>query len=119
MKEFIEKLIERLEEEKSDWNFDYNVPINKAIEIVNELAEEHKGGWISVYDELPNVTRCRVTVQYDMDFGEVVYDTMDATFSRFGIFGSEYRFEDSWRNDITNNVIAWQPLPKPYNPKGE
>jgi hypothetical protein len=43
---------------------------------------------------------------------------MDATFSRFGIFGSEYRFEDSWRNDITNNVIAWQPLPAPYK-KGE
>jgi hypothetical protein len=36
-----EKLIERLEEEKSDWNCDYNVPINKAIEIVKDLASEH------------------------------------------------------------------------------
>ena len=54
---------------------------NKAIKIVKDLASEHNNGWISVEDELPNVTRCRVTVQYDMDFGEVVYDTMDATFS--------------------------------------
>lgn len=41
MKEFIEKLIGRLEEQKSDWNYDYNVPINDAIEIVNQLAEEY------------------------------------------------------------------------------
>lgn len=41
MKEFIEKLIDRLEEAKSDWKDDYNVPINKAISIVNQLAEEY------------------------------------------------------------------------------
>ena len=41
MKEFIEKLIGRLKEEKSDWNYDYNVPLNNAIEIVNQLAEEY------------------------------------------------------------------------------
>lgn len=32
----MERIIERLEEEKSDWNDDYNVPIKKAIEIVKE-----------------------------------------------------------------------------------
>ena len=30
----MERIVERLEEEKSDWNDDYNVPIKKAIEIV-------------------------------------------------------------------------------------
>jgi hypothetical protein len=38
-------LIERLEEEKSDWNYDYNVPVNKAIEIVKKLASEHNNGF--------------------------------------------------------------------------
>lgn len=32
----VERILERLEEEKSDWNDDYNVPINKAIEIIKE-----------------------------------------------------------------------------------
>ena len=31
-----ERVVERLEEEKSDWNFDYNVPIEKAMSIVKE-----------------------------------------------------------------------------------
>ena len=32
----MQNIVERLEEEKSDWNDDYNVPIKKAIEIVKE-----------------------------------------------------------------------------------
>ena len=35
-REPMERIVERLEEEKSDWNDDYNVPIKKAIEIVKE-----------------------------------------------------------------------------------
>ncbi len=46
MKEAFSKIVERLEEEKSDWNDDYNVPINRAIEIVNQVAEECNDGWI-------------------------------------------------------------------------
>ena len=33
-----ERVVERLEEEKSDWNDDYNVPIKRAIEIVKEVS---------------------------------------------------------------------------------
>ena len=32
----VERIIRRLEKNKSDWNYDYNVPISKAIEIVKE-----------------------------------------------------------------------------------
>ena len=32
----MERILTRLEEEKSDWNDDYNVPIKRAIEIVKE-----------------------------------------------------------------------------------
>jgi len=74
MKEFIEKLIGRLEKEKSDWNYDYNVPIIKAIEIVNEVAEEHnndfcewKNGTSSVF---PIKTNCgnSIDVNYGYEF---------------------------------------------------
>lgn len=32
----VDAVLDRLEEEKSDWNDDYNVPINKAIKIIKE-----------------------------------------------------------------------------------
>ena len=38
--EFADKIIERLEAEKSDWNYDYNVPINKAIGIVKGVTDD-------------------------------------------------------------------------------
>ena len=33
-----ERVVQRLEEEKSDWNDDYNVPIKRTIEIVKEVG---------------------------------------------------------------------------------
>ncbi len=45
MKEFVEKLISRLEEEKRkevhDYNYKEATGLRKAIEIVNQLAEEY------------------------------------------------------------------------------
>jgi hypothetical protein len=52
MKEFIDKLIERLEEEKQACHINAEVyterKIGKIIDIVNELAEEYKGNYESV-----------------------------------------------------------------------
>lgn len=51
MKEFIDKLISRLEEEKAKGIYDYNSVADvkgaweKAIEIVKEIAEQMKGRW--------------------------------------------------------------------------
>lgn len=53
MNKAFELILERLEEEKSDWNYDYNVPIIKAKEIVQEVAEEYKK---ETYFNLDNVT---------------------------------------------------------------
>lgn len=39
----MERIIKRLEEEKSDWNYDYNVPITKAIEIVRKGGVDNAG----------------------------------------------------------------------------
>lgn len=50
MKEFVEKLIERLEEEKFDCTVAKNympevVELNAVKEIVKDLAEEHNNTW--------------------------------------------------------------------------
>jgi hypothetical protein len=126
-------LIERLEEEKSDWNCDYNVPINKAIQIVKDLASEHNNGWVSCSERLPEETEQHSTKydpitlaeadvewhtvsdlvnvivkNYDTDEVFVCDDcTVDGEWANFG----SYPFE----------VLAWQPMPEipaPYK-KGE
>ena len=144
MKEFIEKLIERLEEEKS------NVPVNrilddiindkpkelgqlmaysKAIKIANELAEEYnqenddtdyanielyafwkKHQWIPCSERLPeNISTVLVQVK------EFESPTIGWYGNMVGWRLSEKDLDEL--NDFT--VIAWQPLPVPYQPKGE
>ena len=127
MNEFIEKLIGMLEElyarndktkkmayEEKDWEkFDLFTHrcegIYSAIEIVNQLAEEYNNGWIPCSERLPeNISTVLVQVE------EFESPTI-------GWYGNI----DGWRllekdfdelNDFT--VIAWQPLPPAYQPKG-
>jgi len=58
MKEFIDKLIERLEKKSfryfnEGYGSDSVIKETDAISIVNQLAEEHKGGWIPCSERLP------------------------------------------------------------------
>ena len=110
MKEFIDKLISRLEEEENDakcmWDNDefYTGVANafgSAISIVNELAGEYKGGWIPCSERLPKESLNSV------------------------IGWDEYRnrccfvqyLDGRWvlGNDIDSvKITAWMPLPAPY-----
>lgn len=131
MKEFIEKLIGRLEEQKTryreirkntycrrtemddcdscraDHYLDARLEgINKAKEIVNQLAEEYKGGWIPCSERLPD------TEDYVLVNGTGNYE---------GVFIAYYEQEaEKWRYDTDEgiyyyiDVIAWQPLPELY-----
>ena len=103
-------LIERLEEEKSDWNCDYNVPINKAIQIVKDLASEHNNGWISVEDALPE--EYEDVLGYSQE-GHIYICRLNES----KIFGKGWQ---QWNGgDMRFDwIIAWQPLPAPYK-KGE
>ena len=54
MKEFVEKLIGRLNNEYLKYNDgDWNSAIDESIKIVNELAEEYNNGWIPCSERLP------------------------------------------------------------------
>ena len=86
----------------------------KAISVVQEVAEEYKkDGWISVDDRLPEkYTHCLVTRRnkyedgFDTDVREDVYLELE------GIWDWQSKFEG-----LIDEIVAWQPLPKPYKPK--
>jgi hypothetical protein len=123
MKEFIEKLIGRLEEYKKQWmDADYLDGIDEIIEIVNELAEEYSantpqksaGGWIPVTERLPEYNE-------KSEYYEEVIVTLDDGRVTVGCYRN--LDEEWWVNaesgtkhaiDATGHVIAWQPLPELY-----
>lgn len=118
MTEFIEKLIARLEEEltladkekercvkENPLQFDsakgYASGVSMAIEIVNKLAEEYNNGWIPCSERLPEEEgKYLVTLK----LGCITFaDLKDI--KHYPHFNAD--------------VIAWQPIPQPYQPKGE
>ena len=146
MKEAFEKILERLNEElrKSEERYyryldDSNLPcmfdksdieekrvdtIKEMLEIVQEVAEEYKGGWIPCSERLPE----------ERDWCLAVFEEVDTGF--IGLpYIAEYLMgkhtiattEDGWIihncTDIENEYaeyykklrcVAWQPLPEPY-----
>lgn len=123
MKEFIEKLIGRLEEKVVNRTFDEsiktkNLAYKEAIEIVNQLAEEYRQdldknsqGWISCSERLPEKNGMYLVTQkrYSLDTRRMI-----------GIETDYVQFScGEWCRARFLEVIAWQPLPTPYQPKGE
>ena len=123
MKEFIDKLISRLEEERKKVNRDNKnkfCPTTdlickesafiQAISIVNQLAEEYKvpempTGWIPCEVELPKEDGYYlITIMYYHLHNPVVMGCC---------------FEDGewYKIDKDDKVLAWMPLPTPYQPK--
>ena len=121
MQEVFEKIIERLEELHERYIKQYGVvggnPMAFAVKecidivelIVNQEAEKFgtdtnvgSNGWILCSDRLPkNDCYCLVTTS-DMEIGI-----------------REYGYSKGFGWDGFERIIAWQPLPKPYQPKGE
>jgi hypothetical protein len=115
MNEFIDKLIERLEEERKgaenelsiskDERFAYQYAIHTSITIVNQLAEEYKvsempTGWISVSERLPEEDK-RVLCQEKNNMFIGFVDSFDG----------EWRDNHHYRR---TNVKAWCELPAPF-----
>lgn len=79
---------------------------DSAIQIVNELAEEYKGGWIPCERELPK------------DFKAVFITAIALNGTYYTEIGKWNGKQ--WYHGATNTkidiaeVIAWMPLPAPY-----
>lgn len=136
MNEFIEKLIGRLEE-KANQTWLVLAERNgyeRAIEIVNQLAEEYNNGWIPCSERLPE-TNDAVNITWVNRKPEPYYkDIKDKPFTATGHYHKgkwywyscvckdyldEYGNSDIDEVDKDIEIIAWQPLPAPYQPKGE
>ena len=130
MQEFIEKLIGRLEEYPGKINlkcgnrghFDF-MEVEAVKAIANELAEEYNNGWINADVESPTENGKYIVYyrkwtdgNYLPKFDETEirilrYRNNDWVFPTYGDTEAE--------KDIHREVLAWQPLPAPYQPKGE
>ena len=122
MKEFIEKMIERLEEKKNEisetnegtW---FKIGFDVAYEIAKQLAEEYKS---NVSENLTGWIPCSVRLPED---GSKVIITTKAGNVMAGIYTKHYGFRqnEGFTCDVCfiylESVIAWMPLPEQYKPK--
>lgn len=91
------------------WNALDELSTNKfAISIVNQLAGEYNNGWVPCSERLPEILQWVLIqkTQGDMDVVRYIGEA------------------ECWGNDFYHRihprmVIAWQPLPQPYQPEGE
>ena len=113
------KLIERLEEEQKDavdkWDGGAShMAYSKTIQIVKDLASEYNDGWIPCEKDLPPQPEENPNFENKpLELYLVSVKNMDFSFRAF--WNGEV-FTDGWGK---LDVIAWQPLPKPYREKGE
>lgn len=114
MKEFIEKLISRLEEFRNDKymnGVDRFTTREKRVfdiaeEIVNQLAGEYNNGWILCSDRLPDF------------LDNVLVCTKSGGRTIAHLKHTPIEWIDMHMNKI-DDVIAWKYLDAPYQPKGE
>ena len=129
MNKVFEKIIEKQEELFQDLNvievlshvdFDSTIQnslenflkavTNEAIEIIKQEAEQYNNGWIPCTEKLPDVRQdVLVTVKYTGFMG------MHGYWIKTGHMEAE---NDWWGDCAGGEVIAWQPLPKPFQ-KGD
>ena len=115
MNKAFEKILERIdsyiEDAKSEGDFSYIKPFEIAEIALQEVAEEYNGGWIACSEKLPELRQdVLVTVKYTGFMG------MHGYWIKTGHMEAE---NDWWGDCVGGDVIAWQPLPEPYQPKGE
>ena len=112
MNKAFEKILERLEELHERYVNQYGVvggnpmafSVKECMLIVQEVAEEYNNGWIP----------CSVDLPKEKD-GIVLICCEDGNV----MTGKHSEFSDTWYKGNVyavggSNVIAWQPLPKPF-----
>ena len=116
MNKAFEKILERLEElqnnllSQTEGDVSVRVGIINGVmyskKIVQEVAEEYKGGWIPCSERLPeDDSICIVTVEYPNNEIVVDYGWFDRNGVCWFVGMQEFR---------TSNILAWQPLPEPF-----
>ena len=128
-------LIERLEEEYNVWCDIYNTKsikgvydefadgmgegLGKSIEIINQLAEEHNNTSTEYINSSENLTSwipCSEQEEPKENGKYLVYVQHYSNEDLYDICVVDWLGE--WKVSYNWNILAWQPLPAPYQPKG-
>lgn len=124
MQKAFEKIVERLEEKIQNKYDLYDVNnmrlvqggiygLKEAIEIVNQVAEEYKDGWIPCSEKLPEEPERGMLDMENLPEYNVVIKGADKATSL------HYAGDGEWYDFITEafyKVEVWRPLPE-YQPK--
>ena len=111
MNKAFEKILERLEKERRillENNMHQAIALNFAKGIVQEVAEEYKGGWIPCSERLPKVPKGIDDAECP-EFNVTINGAEESTTLK-------YSWDGTWFDDSGNlyDVIAWQPMPQLY-----
>ena len=96
--------------------------IKEMLEIVQEVAEEYKGGWIPCSERLPEESGYYLVTYHNWSDGNFLPKYNDTYVRRLHYQISEHfvgwnypkNVDDGAENDCHKEVIAWQPLTEPY-----
>ena len=108
---------------------DKNYGIHEAIEIIKQTEAEYNNGWIPCSERLPEKVGnyiIHVKTGTDEDYVSVwgyqrgVHLSGRQTYvdDKRGYWANLYN-GDPINEALSKRAIAWQPLPEPYQPKGE
>ena len=127
MNKAFEKILEKLEElrqeqikelcEHKDFTSEmqsmrgHNI-LQDAKKIVQEVSEEYNNGWIPCSERLPDKNGMYLCTQntYDLNTNKKIIK-ISTELVEF--------YNGKWRRAKNLVVTHWQPLPEPYQPKGE
>ena len=132
MQEIFAKIRARLADKEAEHFEDYNtyghgedyrlsLCYADAIEIVNDVEAEHvadtnvgkSDGWIPCSERLPRRNKDVLVYRPKMAM-PILVDRYE------GYYGEDdEEWYEGWTYSENTAVIAWQPLPAPYQPKGE
>lgn len=111
MNKAFDEILDKLKQVPNEYRHEeYNEAISDVVRFIERYKEKYNNGWIPCSERLPEPIRpVLVTLRNWMN---------DKYFVRVGRFHT-----DHWKTDegIVENsvVIAWQPLPNPFQKKGE
>ena len=127
MNKAFEKIIEKLKQESIIVDDDAG---HRAVEIIEQIAEEYNGGWILIKTRPMTEEEKEYYSEYLFDGNGYIYECPLPDDGQEVLITSKYgsvdmtTFYTDYGNYFENyedydEVIAWQPLPEPYQQNGE
>ena len=109
----LEKILEEIENERESYEAVHVRSYEKGLRFAAEAIRKHMADdWIPVEERLPGIGR-KVLVSFRYTGWQPVIAFLSEEHRWLMLQGMK------GYNDVTHDVSAWMPLPKPYHPKSE